>query len=414
MNPNRFLLFIFFFWFSSTQAQTLNQFYTVIKDPRTCPSPACGGFFLQQLGTTNPPIYVPTFNLSISNVTNLLAFEEADSLDLIVYGAVETNTVFSPFTVISAWRALPSQPLLPPLRNLQYMMIRRNVPAGFCMRQHRQLRRERVAALRRILHEQSKETETQEANREEEGDESQLHQHERRLQPKPKPKHPFSSPRHLASKHRASLLYEEEHTPTPSVSPPTRTGHLQLATRPQINGTPCYQYAANPLGPFVAFNMTEIFSTPDTPTTTPTTTTTDNVTTTQYSQVLFKQVQVKKPVGVDIDWLNYQTVNGSISLGRFVGTNETFVIQKTYIPLTQPECPAVEFPPCLMPTFTRNSQTRCVQWDDCTKSIACRQLPPTCAQGYTLVSIPSFILHGCSKFYCDPTYLCGDECHFLL
>jgi hypothetical protein len=87
-------------------------FYSVRRDPRMCPSPTCGGYFLTELNRTTPERYVSRFELPFTLWDDETAGRVLDTPDgdLVVRGSLASDevTTTTPYLVVwEAFRGLP-------------------------------------------------------------------------------------------------------------------------------------------------------------------------------------------------------------------------------------------------------------------------------------------------------------------
>lgn len=99
-------------------------FYSVRRDPRMCPSPTCGGYFLKELNRTTPERYVSRFELPFTLWDDETAARVLDAPDgeLVVRGSLASDevTTTTPYLVVwEAFRGLPGAVVATPDRFYQ-------------------------------------------------------------------------------------------------------------------------------------------------------------------------------------------------------------------------------------------------------------------------------------------------------
>jgi hypothetical protein len=87
-------------------------FYSVRRDGRTCPSPACGGYFLKELNRGTPERYVSRFELPLTLWDDETASRVLDAPDgeLVVRGSLASDEVTTTTPHLVVWQAFRGLP----------------------------------------------------------------------------------------------------------------------------------------------------------------------------------------------------------------------------------------------------------------------------------------------------------------
>eukprot|EP01133_Synstelium_polycarpum_P011603 gene11603-13545_t len=110
---------------------------------------------------------------------------------------------------------------------------------------------------------------------------------------------------------------------------------------------------------------------------------------------------------IDVAWYRLQITTGKAMM-QLDHTSNSNTNTRTFVRLPAPNaCPMMKPGRCpagQTNVFSRSSD-RCLGPDGCFPIRPCPASAPACLQGYSLFSYPSRLSQGCSKFYCDPSFL---------
>ncbi|KAN0025954.1 hypothetical protein ACTFIU_001718 [Dictyostelium citrinum] len=114
----------------------------------------------------------------------------------------------------------------------------------------------------------------------------------------------------------------------------------------------------------------------------------------------------------DSAWLGSKTVRsddyGLIGQGTINSGKVT--VSNAFIHLPDPigKCESLPLMKCQagsIMTYSRN-ENRCLTSPTCTQSSFCTLAMPLCPTGYRLAQFRATEAHGCTKYYCDPSFVC--------